>query len=106
VSGAVSGDDCTVPESAGTDRALPSHGQPAAGVSTVAGAAIVVAGEQASIGAQMGAATAAGMATAWLYAVGEWPKTVWNFQASNRRIESQHCWQPALEASTAAAALA
>jgi hypothetical protein len=64
-----------VPGSVGTDNVLPSHGQPAVGVSTVAGAAIG-AGEQASIGSQIGAATVAGMATVWLYAVGECPNTV------------------------------
>jgi hypothetical protein len=52
------------------------HGQPAEGVNTAAGAAMVVAGEQASIGSQMGATTVAGMATVWLYASGEWPNTV------------------------------
>jgi hypothetical protein len=55
----------------GADKVLPSHGQPAEGVSTVAGAAIAGLGEQASIGSQIGATTAAGIATVWLYAVGE-----------------------------------
>jgi hypothetical protein len=73
VPGASIVDDCSVP---GTDWVLPSHGQPAEGVNTVAGAAITVPGEQASIGSQMGAATVAGMATVWLYAAGDWPKTV------------------------------
>jgi hypothetical protein len=95
-----------MPGSVGADSVPPSHGQPADGVSTVAGAAIAGPVEQASIGSQIGAATVAGMANVWLYAVGEWPNTVWNFHASNRRIESQHCWQPVLLASTAAAALA
>jgi hypothetical protein len=75
VPGASVVDDCDVPGIdkvvPGTDKVLPSHGQPAEGVRTVAGAAIAVPGEQASIGSQMGAATVAGMATAWLYAVGE-----------------------------------
>jgi hypothetical protein len=61
-------DDCSVP---GTDNVLPSQGQPAEGVNTVAGAAIAVPGEQASIGWQIGATTVAGMATVWLYAVGD-----------------------------------
>jgi hypothetical protein len=58
------------------------------------------------IGSQTGAAIVAGIATTWSYASGERPNTVWNFQASNRRNESQHCWQPLLLANTAAAALA
>jgi hypothetical protein len=75
VPGASVVDDCNAPGTdkvaPGADKVLPSHGQPAAGVRTVAGAGMAVPGEQASIGSQMGAATVAGMATAWLYAVGE-----------------------------------
>jgi hypothetical protein len=67
VPGASVVDGCNVP---GTDNVLPSQGQPAEGVNTVAGAAIAVPGEQALIGSQMGAATVTGMATVWLYAVG------------------------------------
>jgi hypothetical protein len=63
VSGLSVVDDGNVPEMDGTARLSGVHGQPADGVRTVAGADTSGAGEHASMGWQMGAATVAGMAT-------------------------------------------